>query len=79
MSLEASQLESMDGFTATCSVCRTGLVFFYVDPVDSLDGKTVFEPEWGQWAHTQLTLRETAGHAAQPIGDTISPPKNRRA
>ena len=79
MSLAPSELESMDGYTATCGVCHTGLIFFYVDPVDSLDGKTIYEPEWGQWAHTELTLGETAGHTAQPIGDTIAPPQNRRA
>jgi hypothetical protein len=62
----------MDGQTATCAVCRTRLVFVYIDAKDSLDGKVIYEPEDGLWVHSELTLRETAGHAAQPIGDTIA-------
>jgi hypothetical protein len=73
MSLAPSELELDDGRTAICRVCRTGLVFFYIDPEDSLDGKTVTEPEGGVWAHTDLTLRETAGHAGEPDWATLSP------
>ncbi len=79
MSLASSQPdESMDGFTATCDVCRTGLVYVFIDAKDSLDGKTIYEPADGVWAHTDLPLRSTATHAGTPIGDTIAPPKNIR-